>query len=281
LVFEIINGTIPIVNGLIDHPLVKAVTFVGSTKVAKIISQRCRNLNKRCIALGGAKNHLIAVRDCNIDMCSTDVLNSFCGCTGQRCMAASNLLLVTEQKKLIEAICLKTSKIIPGASKYQLGPLIDQLAVNRCKKYVDNAVSNGAKILVDGRTWVDGRPGFWFGPTILLITDPKDPSLHDEIFGPILSILIVQSDEEAVKFENRNSYGNAACIYTTTGLTAEWYRKHLSAGMIGINIGVPVPREPFSFGGNKDSKFGSYDITGDGGIEFFTWRQKCTTKWVI
>lgn len=278
-VIQIVNGTAPVVNALIDHPFVKCVAFVGSTKIAEIVAKRARNLNKRCVALGGAKNHLIAVQDCDINMCSTDVLNSYCGCTGQRCMAAANLLLVGPNQPLVDMICEKSRKVQPGAQKYQLGPLIDQASVERCTRYVNQAEKNGAKILVDGRTWVDGRPGFWFGPTVMIIEDPNDPCLHEEIFGPVLSIHVVRDDDAAIKIENDSPYGNAACIYTTTGGTAEHYRRNLSAGMIGVNIGVPVPREPFAFGGTKQSKFGDFDITDDGGIEFFTWRQKCTSKW--
>jgi len=281
-VVQLVNGTVESVNALIDHERVKAVAFVGSTKIAEIVSKRCRNLNKRCIALGGAKNHLVAVNDCNVDMCSTDVLNSFCGCSGQRCMAAANLLLVGPNQTLLDTIVKKCSKIKAGDQKYQMGPLIDQAAVDRCSKYVENAEKNGAKVLLDGRPWIEkfkNTGGFWFGPTVLLLTDSNDPALHDEMFGPILSVLQVDSNEAAIEFENANQYGNAACIYTSTGGTAEWFRKRFSAGMIGVNIGVPVPREPFAFGGINASKFGDFDITGDGGIEFFTWRQKCTSKW--
>jgi len=280
-VIQCINGTVPAVNALCDSPVIKAVSFVGSTRVAEIVSRRCRNNGKRCLALGGAKNHLIAVDDCNMDMCTTDVLNSFCGCTGQRCMAAANLLLVGEQPELVEMLCEKVSKVQPGQQKYQMGPVIDQAAVDRCNQYVTNAENNGAQVLVDGRPWIgrnDGQ-GFWFGPTVLLVTDSTDPCLHDEIFGPILSILVVDDVDSAIAYENANIYGNAACIYTSTGGTAEYFRKRLSAGMLGVNIGVPVPREPFAFGGINASKYGDSDITGDGGIEFFTWRQKCTSKW--
>jgi len=281
-VVQCVNGTAEVVNALIDAPDVKAVAFVGSTKIAEIVSKRCRNLNKRCVALGGAKNHLVAVNDCNVDMCSTDVLNSFCGCSGQRCMAAANLLLVGPNDELMEKVVAKCSKIVAGDQKYQMGPLIDQAAVDRCKRYVDNAEKNGAKVLLDGRPWIEkfkSTGGFWFGPTVLLLTDPKDPALHDEMFGPILSVLQVESNEAAIEFENANPYGNAACIYTSKGGTAEWFRKKFSAGMIGINVGVPVPREPFAFGGINASKFGDFDITADGAMEFFTWRQKCTSKW--
>jgi len=280
-VIQCVNGCVDVVNLLIDAPEVKAVTFVGSSKIAKLISKRCQIYNKRCLALGGAKNHLIAVPDCNVEMTASDITNSFCGCAGQRCMAASNLLIVGENNSLIEKICEKAKILLPGKKKRQLGPVIDQIAVDRCKRYVDEAEKNGAKILLDGRIWINKeKSGFWFGPTIMLINDLKEPSLHDEIFGPILSILMFNNNKEAIFFENNNSYGNAGSIYTSKGETAEWYRKRLSAGMIGINIGVPVPREPFSFGGINQSRFGSFDITGNDGINFFTWRQKCTSKWI-
>lgn len=282
-VIQVVQGQAEAVNALIDNEHVKAVAFVGSTRVAELVAKRARNLNKRVLALGGAKNHLIAVQDCNVDMCSTDVLNSYAGCTGQRCMAAANLIVVGENEALIEAICEKSRKVVPGSQKKQLGPLIDRAAVERCSDYVTKAEQSGnAEVLVDGRPWIEEHtPGFWFGPTVLRVNNLDDPCMHDEIFGPVLSIYQVETDEEAIAIENNCPYGNAACIYTTTGLTAETYRKKLSSGMIGVNIGVPVPREPFAFGGTKASKFGDHDITDDGGIEFFTWRQKCTSKWAI
>jgi len=283
-VINIVNGGLDAVNGICDHPDIKAVTFVGSSRVAEIVAKRCRNLNKKVLALGGAKNYLIALPDCHVDMTSTDVMKSFAGCSGQRCMAASVLLVVGAAKgnnDLIDAVVAKSSALTPGQSKpSDMGPVIDKAAVDRITGYIDLAERNGAKILVDGRSWTKSqKQGYWVGPTVIEHTNPNDCHFSEEIFGPVLSIYRVKDKEEALLMENKVSYGNAACIYTSAGESAQWFAGKLSAAMIGINIGVPVPREPFSFGGMNASRFGDSDITGDAGIEFFTNRRKVTTKW--
>lgn len=279
-VVQIVNGGVPIVEAICDHPDIPAVSFVGSSRVAELVSHRARLNNKRVLALGAAKNHLVALRDCNVDMCSTDITQSFTGCAGQRCMAASALILVQSQPELVDAIVAKASKLTPGQGAGQMGPIIDQAAVDRCHRYIEEAVSkNGAKILLDGRSWTAGREGYWIGPTILMHSSPRDPAFVEEIFGPVLSIVEVATREDAIAIENASPYGNAACIYTTVGAHAEWFTSRFSAGMVGVNIGVPVPREPFSFGGWNKSRFGDVDITGESGLEFWTRRKKVTTKW--
>jgi len=223
--------------------------------------------------------------DCDIAMCAHDIVNSFAGTAGQRCMAAANLIIVGENQELLDAIVKEAaSRGTPFPDERgTVGPVIDKAAEDRILGYINRAEKNGAKILLDGRNWKTTRPeckqGFWVGPTIIELNDTKDPCFHDEIFGPVLSVVRVDTKMEALKIENANPYGNAASIYTSSGDNAEWFCRHFSAGMIGVNIGVPVPREPFSFGGINQSKFGCSDITGDGGIEFFTQRKKITTKW--
>ncbi|RKP25790.1 Aldehyde/histidinol dehydrogenase [Syncephalis pseudoplumigaleata] len=279
-VVNLVHGDKDAAQLLIEHPKVRAVTFVGTTAVARHVSSQCRALGKRCLALGGAKNHLVAVPDCNIEMTAQDVVNSFSGCAGQRCMAASVLLLVGEQPELLDLICMKAAALEPGRGSRQVGPVIDAASRDRIVGYINEAEQSGAQILVDGRGWAD-RPGSWVGPTVILHKSREDRALHDEIFGPVLSIYVCQSAGEAIEIENANPYGNAACIYTSSGAVAEWFTKRFSAGMMGVNIGVPVPREPFSFGGINASSFGDMDITGDGGVEFFTLRKKVTTKWTV
>jgi methylmalonic acid semialdehyde dehydrogenase len=279
-VVNIVNGTAPVVNALCDHPGIAAVTFVGSSRVAELVHQRARKNNKRVIALGGAKNHMVAVPDCSVDMCSQDIVNSYTGCAGQRCMAASVLLTIGKQADLLQAIVEKSRKVPKGQASGQMGPVIDDEALKRITKYIEESEAGGAKILVDGRPWTkEAKEGWWIGPTVILHSNPADRALHDEIFGPVLSILEVESKEKAIEIENKNPYGNAACVYTNTGGTADWFAKRFSVGMVGVNIGVPVPREPFSFGGSNISKFGDCDITGDGAMEFFSKRKKVTTKW--
>jgi len=268
------------VTALCDHPDVAAVSFVGSSKVAELVYNRCRQSSKRVLALGGAKNHMVSMPDCNVDMCSTDIVNSYTGCAGQRCMAASVLLTVGKQDELLQAIVTKSSKLKAGQAAGEVGPVIDADSQNRILKYINEAEASGCKLLVDGRGWAKERTaGWWVGPTVIVHTKRTDPAMKDEIFGPVLSILQVESKEQAIEIENANPYGNAACIYTSVGGTAEWFAKRFSVGMVGVNIGVPVPREPFSFGGSNISKFGDFDITGDGGMELWTKRKKVTTKW--
>jgi len=281
-VFQIVNGATEVVQALCAHPQISALSFVGSSRVASIVSESCHKLNKRVLALGGAKNHLIALPDCDVGMAAKDVVASFAGCCGQRCMAASVLLVVGENPDLLQEIVAAAGALKSGQAAGQVGPLIDRIAKDRVLSYIDQAEAGGARILLDGRSWAKSHEkGFWVGPTVILHTNRADAALQDEIFGPVLSILQVDSWDEAIAIENSNPYGNAACIYTEKGANAEWFVKRFRCAMIGVNIGIPVPREPFSFGGlyGTQSKYGDCDITGDGAMEFFSNRIKVTSKW--
>jgi len=285
-VLNVVHGGREVVESFCDHKDINVVTFVGSTPVAKAVAKRSRDNGKRCLALGGAKNHLVLLEDADLKMSCSDICNSYAGSAGQRCMAASVLLLVGQASadRLIGADfngpLVQASKALKaGQGAGEVGPLIDQAAVDRVTRYVDEAEKSGAKILVDGRAWKSSGKGFWFGPTVILHNKPTDPAITDEIFGPVLSIFICQSHEEALQIENANPFGNAACIYTSSGKWAQFYTKRFSAAMLGVNIGIPVPREPFSFGGMNASKFGDCDITGEGGINLFTLTKKITQKY--
>jgi len=155
--------------------------------------------------------------------------------------------------------------------------------IYRVLSYINEAEASGASVLLDGRSWADKEAGFWIGPTIIMHEKSTDAAMQEEIFGPVLSVYYADSRDEAILIENSNPYGNAACIYTEKGSHAEWFIKRFRAGMLGVNIGIPVPREPFSFGGlyGTKSKYGDCDITADGAMEFFTNRIKITTKWSI
>jgi malonate-semialdehyde dehydrogenase (acetylating)/methylmalonate-semialdehyde dehydrogenase len=183
---------------------------------------------------------------------------------------------------LLKQVLEVASKLQPGQAGGQVGPLIDGIAQQRVLTYIDESEAHGAQILLDGRSWAKTNPkGFWMGPTIILHQNQTDRALLDEIFGPVLSIVRVNHRDDAIEMENKNPYGNAACIYTEKGANAEWFTRRFRAGMLGINIGIPVPREPFSFGGlyGTKSKYGNTDITGDGALEFFSNRIKITSKW--
>jgi len=277
-VFNIVNGGREIVEGICSHPDIEAVSFVGSTKVAKLVYQQSTHNLKRCVALGGAKNHLFVLPDANPSMTATNVTASMSGCAGQRCMAASAMLAVGNVDPIISQICDEARKIIPGKN---LGAVISRAAKERIEGYITQAERDGAKILVDGRgAVVEGKEGgTYVGPTVVDYVTPEMSVAREEIFGPVISIMRTGTLDEALKIENANPYGNAAAVFTQSGGLARYVMEHASAGMIGVNIGVPVPREPFSFGGWNDSRFGANDITGKSSIEFWTKLKKTTTKW--
>ncbi|HQY19674.1 MAG TPA: CoA-acylating methylmalonate-semialdehyde dehydrogenase [Ignavibacteria bacterium] len=277
-VFNVVNGDREIVEAICDHPGIEAVSFVGSTKVAKIVYKRATSNLKRCIALGGAKNHLIVLPDAHPEMTANNVAASMSGCAGQRCMAASAMVGVGEIDSIVEKICDEARKIIPGEN---LGSVISKEAKERIERYITDAENEGAKVLVDGRkTSVKGKEeGFYVGPTVIDFVKPEMAIAKEEVFGPVLAIIRVNDIDEALKIENSSEYGNAASVFTQSGGAARYIMDKASAGMIGVNIGVPVPREPFSFGGWNESKFGVCDITGKSSIEFWTLQKKTTTKW--
>jgi malonate-semialdehyde dehydrogenase (acetylating)/methylmalonate-semialdehyde dehydrogenase len=277
-VFNIVHGGQETVEALCDHPGIHAVTFVGSTKVAKIVYQRSTNKLKRALCLGGAKNHLIVMPDAHEEMTASNVAASMSGCAGQRCMAASAMVAVGSVDHIIAKLVEESKKIIPGNN---LGAVISKAAKERIERYITEAEQQGATILLDGRgVKVAGKEnGYYVGPTVIDNVTPEMKIAKEEVFGPVLSIMRANDVDEALKIENANPYGNAASVFTQSGGIARYVAEHASAGMIGVNIGVPVPREPFSFGGWNESKFGSGDITGKSSIEFFTKPKKTTTKW--
>jgi malonate-semialdehyde dehydrogenase (acetylating)/methylmalonate-semialdehyde dehydrogenase len=277
-VFNIVNGDSEIVESICDHPGIQAVSFVGSTKVAKIVYRRATYNFKRALALGGAKNHLMVLPDAKADMTAQNVAASMSGCAGQRCMAASAMVGVGNIDHIINKICDEARKIIPGKN---LGAVISKEAKERIEKYITEAEQHGAKVLVDGRgAKVEGKEnGTYVGPTVIDYVKPDMAIAKEEVFGPVLSIMRTETVDQAIEIENANPYGNAASVFTQNGGYARYIMEKASAGMIGVNVGVPVPREPFSFGGWNESKFGVGDITGKSSIEFWTKLKKSTTKW--
>ena len=277
-VFNIVNGDVEVVNAICDHPAIEAVSFVGSTKVAKIVYQRATHNYKRALALGGAKNHLMVLPDAKEDMTAANVVASMSGCAGQRCMAASAMVGVGKIDHIIEKIVAEAKKVVPGQN---LGAVINKESKERIERYIDEAEKDGAKILVDGRgAIVKGKEnGTYVGPTVIDFVKPEMSVAKEEIFGPVISIMRTNTIDEALEIENANPYGNAASVFTQNGGLARYIIDHASAGMIGVNVGVPVPREPFSFGGWNESKFGVGDITGKSSVEFWTKLKKSTTKW--
>lgn len=277
-VFNVLQGDRSTVEALLDHRGIAAAAFVGSTPVAKAVYDRGRAAGKRVLALGGAKNHLVVMPDADVGVTARNVISSAFGCAGQRCMAASVLLAVGDCQPVIDAIVEETKKIRLGTD---LGAVISPGARDRILGYIDRAAGAGRRLLTDGRgaTVAGMEKGNWVAPTIIDQAQPGEEFSCDEIFGPFLTIIRVPTLEAALRIENASPYGNAAAIYTADGATAAYFEQHANAGMIGINIGVPVPREPFGFGGWNASRFGDGDITGRDGLSFWTKTRKVTRKW--
>lgn len=277
-VFNVVNGGKEIVEAICDHPGIEAVSFVGSTHVAKIVYKRATSNLKRCVALGGAKNHLLVFPDAHVDMTASNVIASMSGCAGQRCMAAAAMVGVGPVDHIVAKMVEEAQKIRPGDN---LGAVISKAAKERIEGYITEAEAAGAKVLVDGRNaTVPGKEGgFYVGPTVIDYVTPDMRIAKEEVFGPVISIIRAKDMDEAIGIENSSNYGNAAAVFTQSGGIAREVMERASAGMIGVNIGVPVPREPFSFGGWNESRFGVTDITGKSSIAFWTQIKKTTTKW--
>ena len=211
-------------------------------------------------------------------MTASNVTASMSGCAGQRCMAASAMVAVGNIDTIIQKICEEAKKIIPGKN---LGSVISKEAKEKIERYITDAEKAGAKILVDGRNCkVEGfEDGYYVGPTVIDFVTPDMAIAKEEVFGPVLAIIRAKNLDEAIYIENSSNYGNAASVFTQSGGMARQVMDRASAGMIGVNVGVPVPREPFSFGGWNESKFGVCDITGKSSIELWTKLKKTTVKW--
>jgi malonate-semialdehyde dehydrogenase (acetylating)/methylmalonate-semialdehyde dehydrogenase len=254
-VFSVVNGDGEVGEAICDHPDIKAIGFVGSTRVAQEVYRRGTSSFKRVRAMGGAKNHVVVVPDADPEMTATNVVASVTGVAGQRCMAAAVLVAVGEVDHIIDRIRDKMSKIVAGGN---MGPMISEEARQRVSGYIERA--GEANLLLDARANVAAEAsdgGYFIGPAII---DGVDPS-HE------------------ASCEDNSPYGNAAAVYTSSGKVAQTFVEKVGAGMIGVNIGVPVPREPFAFGGWYDSRFGEGDITGFGAIDFWSQSKKITTKW--
>lgn len=275
---NIVNGGADMALAMCEHEDIKAVSFVGSTKVAQIIYRAATNNLKRALCLGSAKNHLLVLPDADPVMTAQNVVASMSGMAGQRCMAASVMVAVGDCERIISLIVQEAAKIIPGKN---LGAIISGAAKNRIEEHIAHAEKEGAHLLLDGRNArvVGKEQGHYVGPTVIDHVRPSMRAAQEEMFGPVLSIIRAHTIDEAIAIQNAHSYGNGASVYTQSGAYASYVREKLTAGMIGINIGVPVPREPFSFGGMKSSKFGAGDITGESSIQFWTELVKYSTKW--
>ena len=282
---NLVHGGKPSVDGLLDHPEVKAISFVGSTNVARYIYQRGAANGKRVQAQGGAKNPVIVMPDADIEMAARIVADSVYGCAGQRCLAASNIITVADNdgfitEALVEAAKSKTTGFGLD-SGIEMGPVITPESKTRIESLIAKGVSEGANLLLDGRNAkISGyETGNFLKPTILENVAFNGEVIKTEIFGPVMSLLHMKTIDEAIDFVNSNNYGNMACLFTSSGLTARTFRNRANAGNIGINIGVAAPMAQFPFSGWNSSFFGDLHGQGRHAIEFFTQTKVVIERW--
>jgi malonate-semialdehyde dehydrogenase (acetylating)/methylmalonate-semialdehyde dehydrogenase len=284
-VVNVLHGDKVAVDGLLAHPDVKAVSFVGSTPVARHIYETGTRNGKRVQALGGAKNHMVVLPDADLDLAADAAVNAAFGSAGERCMAISALVAVEPiADDLVGRIASRMAKITVGDGRRgaDMGPLVTGAHRDRVAGYLDAGVGAGARLVVDGRhATIDGESGgFWLGPT-LFDNVRSDMSVYtDEIFGPVLSVVRVGSYDEALDLVNLNPYGNGVAIFTNDGGAARRFQNDVEVGMVGVNVPIPVPMAYYSFGGWKNSLFGDSHAHGREGVHFFTRGKVVTTRWL-
>ncbi|MEV5767097.1 CoA-acylating methylmalonate-semialdehyde dehydrogenase [Micromonospora sp. NPDC052213] len=284
-VLNVVNGDAEAVDALLDHPGVKAVSFVGSTPVARYVHQRGSAAGKRVQALGGAKNHMVVLPDADLDLAADAAVNAGFGSAGERCMAISALVVVEPVgDALVARIAERMARLRTGDGRRgcDMGPLVTAAHAEKVRSYVAAGVAAGAVPVVDGRdVEPDGdADGFWLGPTLFDRVTPDMSIYTDEIFGPVLGVVRVGSYDEAVDLVNANPYGNGTAIFTNDGGAARRFQHEVEVGMVGINVPIPVPMAYYSFGGWKSSLFGDLHAHGEDGVRFFTRGKVVTSRWL-
>ncbi|MFC1611338.1 aldehyde dehydrogenase family protein, partial [Myxococcota bacterium] len=283
---NMVHGDKEAVDVLLDDPRVRGVSFVGSTPVARYIYERSAKNGKRVQCQGGAKNFITVMPDVNLDACLPNMIASYYGNTGQRCLAGAVLVAVGDRgDEVVDKFVAASKEIRLGYGldeNAQMGPLSGKRHMERVLDMIDKGVQEGAKLLLDGRNpKVEGYPeGFWVGPTIFDEVTPEMTIVREEIFGPVVSIVRVGDLDAAIELANTSKYGNASSIYTASGKAAREYKYRVHGGNIGINLGVAAPMAYFPFGGMKDSFLGDLHGQGKDGINFFTERKVVITRWV-
>jgi malonate-semialdehyde dehydrogenase (acetylating)/methylmalonate-semialdehyde dehydrogenase len=281
-VFNVVHGDKVAVDAVLEHPDIAAVSFVGSTPIARYVYETATSKGKRCQALGGAKNHMIVLPDADIAMAADAAVSAAYGSAGERCMAISQIVAVGDvATPLIDAIKDRIPKVKVGDGmdpSSEMGPLVTKEHRDKVASYVEGAAGEGATVLVDGR---EGAPeeGFFLKPSLLDDVQPGTKAYDDEIFGPVLGITRVDTYDEAVRLINENPFGNGTAIFTRDGGAARRFQFDVQAGMVGINVPIPVPVAYYSFGGWKASLFGDRHVYGPEGIEFYTRGKVVTSRW--
>jgi malonate-semialdehyde dehydrogenase (acetylating)/methylmalonate-semialdehyde dehydrogenase len=285
-VVSMLNGGREVVEGICDHPGIRAVSFVGSTPVARTVYQRGTHTGKRVQALGGAKNFIVVMPDANFDKSIDIITESFYGCAGERCLAGAVLVPVGEAHKEARDRLVESARRLkvgdgmePGVT---MGPVISGTHRERVKKYIDKGVHEGAKLVLDGRgvAVADRDEGFFLGPTVFDEVSPKMAIGHEEIFGPVASIHAVRTLEDAIALMHAHPNANATSIFTSSGKSAREFARQATASMVGVNIGVAAPMAYFPFGGSRDSFFGDLKVHGRDAFEFYTDKKVTITRWL-
>ena len=282
-VFNVVQGDRVAVERLLAHPRVAAVSFVGSTPVAKACYEQATLHGKRCQALGGAKNHMVVLPDADIAMAADAAVSAGFGSAGERCMAISVVVAVGDvADPLVDAIAarMRALKVGPGVEPdSEMGPLITREHRDRVAAYVDGAAGEGARVMVDGRERMVDAEGFFLGASLVDHVTPDMAVYRDEIFGPVLSVVRVPTYEDAVRLVNDNPYGNGTAIFTRDGGAARQFEFDAVCGMVGVNVPIPVPVAYYSFGGWKSSLFGDTHMYGPEGVRFYTRTKVVTARW--
>jgi malonate-semialdehyde dehydrogenase (acetylating) / methylmalonate-semialdehyde dehydrogenase len=284
-VFTVLNGDKEAVDGLLEHPDIEAISFVGSTPIAKYVYERGTAHGKRVQALGGAKNHMLVLPDADLDLAADSAINAGFGSAGERCMAISVVVAVEPvADELVHKIAERMAGLRTGDGRRgcDMGPLVTGQHRDKVASYIDVAIADGATVVVDGRKVdADGDPrGFWLGPTLIDKVPTASRVYTEEIFGPVLSVVRVPSYDAGVKLINSGAFGNGTAIFTNDGGAARRFQKDVQVGMIGINVPIPVPVATFSFGGWKDSLFGDTKAHGAEGVRFYTQLKAITSRWL-
>ncbi|ATY16631.1 methylmalonate-semialdehyde dehydrogenase (CoA acylating) [Amycolatopsis sp. AA4] len=283
--FNVLQGDKVAVDGLLAHPDVKAVSFVGSTPIARYVYETGTNHGKRVQALGGAKNHMVVLPDADLDLAADAAVSAGFGSAGERCMAVSVVVAVEPiADELVAKIADRMRKLRVGDGRKpssEMGPLVTRAHHERVSSYVDTGVAEGAELVMDGRgVEADGAgEGFWLGPTLFDRVTPSMAVYTDEIFGPVLSVARTTSFDDALALINANPYGNGTAIFTADGRAARRFQNEVEVGMVGVNVPIPVPVGYYSFGGWKDSLFGDTHAYGPEGFHFFTRTKVVTSRW--
>nr|WP_040014243.1 MULTISPECIES: CoA-acylating methylmalonate-semialdehyde dehydrogenase [Dermacoccus] len=282
-VLNVVNGDKEAVDGILDHDDIKAVSFVGSTPIAQYIYERASKNGKRVQALGGAKNHMVVMPDADLDAAADAAVSAAYGSAGERCMAVSVLVAVGEvADPLVDKIAERMGKLVIGDGfdeRSEMGPLITREARDRVASYVAGATDEGARVVVDGREKHFDESGFFIGTSLVDHVKPGMKVYDEEIFGPVLSVVRVETFEDAVELINANQFANGVAIFTRDGKSAREFEFAIEVGMVGVNVPIPVPVGSFSFGGWKKSLFGDTHMYGAEAFNFYTRRKVVTTRW--